>query len=43
VAREVGLPCVVGIADLLDTVEDGEEVEMDGSTGVVRRFRVRAS
>ena len=42
VAREVGLPCVVGIADLLDTVADGELVEMDGATGVVRRLEPRA-
>jgi pyruvate,water dikinase len=38
VAREMGLPCVVGIAGLLDTLRDGEEVEMDGATGVVRRL-----
>jgi len=37
VAREMGLPCVVGLAGLLDTLRDGEEVEMDGTTGVVRR------
>ena len=33
VAREIGLPCVVGIAGLLDTLVEGEEVEMDGTTG----------
>jgi phosphohistidine swiveling domain-containing protein len=38
VAREMGLPCVVGIAGLLETLRDGEEVEMDGTTGMVRRF-----
>jgi pyruvate,water dikinase len=37
VAREVGLPCVVGIEGLLDTLKDGELVEMDGTSGVVRR------
>jgi len=37
VAREIGLPCVVGIAGLLDTLLDGEVVEMDGTTGIVRR------
>ena len=37
VAREMGLPCVVAIPGLLDTLEDGEVVEMDGTTGVVRR------
>jgi hypothetical protein len=29
---------VVGIAGLLDTLRDGEEVEMDGASGVVRRL-----
>ncbi|MCC7142643.1 MAG: phosphoenolpyruvate synthase [Candidatus Eisenbacteria bacterium] len=38
VAREMGLPCVVGIGGLLDTLTDGEVVEMDGTTGVVRRM-----
>jgi pyruvate,water dikinase len=37
VAREMGLPCVVAIPGLLDTLVDGEMVEMDGTTGVVRR------
>jgi phosphohistidine swiveling domain-containing protein len=38
VAREMGIPCVVGIPDLLSLLQDGEEVEMDGSTGLVRRI-----
>ncbi len=38
VAREMGIPCVVGIAGLLDTLTDGEWVEMDGTTGIVRRL-----
>jgi phosphohistidine swiveling domain-containing protein len=38
VAREMGLPCVVGVAGLLDALHDGETVEMDGTTGVVRRL-----
>jgi pyruvate,water dikinase len=36
VARETGLPCVVGIAGLLETLRDGDMVEMDGATGVIR-------
>jgi pyruvate,water dikinase len=43
VAREMGLPCVVGIAGLLDTLRDGETVEMDGTTGVVRRLEAGAA
>lgn len=38
VAREMGLPCVVSIPGLMTTLRDGELVEMDGSTGVVRRL-----
>ena len=38
VAREMGLPCVVGIAGLLDTLQDGERVEMDGTSGRVVRL-----
>jgi phosphohistidine swiveling domain-containing protein len=38
VAREMGLPCVVGIAGLLDTLRDGEQVEMDGSSGRIVRL-----
>lgn len=41
VAREMGLPCVVGIAGLLDTLQDGEQVEMDGTTGRVVRLDAR--
>jgi rifampicin phosphotransferase len=37
VAREMAIPCVVSIPGLMDTLEDGEIVEMDGTTGVVRR------
>jgi len=37
VAREMGIPCIVGIAGLLETLADGERVEMDGTTGTVRR------
>jgi phosphohistidine swiveling domain-containing protein len=38
VAREMGIPCVVAIPGLLDTLVDGEMVEMDGTTGLVRRI-----
>jgi hypothetical protein len=34
---------VVGIAGLLDVLEDGETVEMDGASGVVRRQPRKAS
>lgn len=37
VARELGKPAIVGLRGLLDWVEDGEELEMDGAAGTVRR------
>ena len=38
VAREVGLPCIVAIPGLMDALTDGEVVEMNGATGIVRRI-----
>lgn len=37
VAREMGIPCVVSVPGLMDALEDGEVVEMDGTTGAIRR------
>jgi pyruvate,water dikinase len=36
VARELGIPTVVGLPGLLDRVRDGDVLELDGWTGVVR-------
>lgn len=36
VAREFGLPAVVGVRDALDVIADGQQIEIDGTTGVVR-------
>jgi phosphohistidine swiveling domain-containing protein len=36
VAREFGLPAVVGIADATVKIADGRLVEIDGTTGIVR-------
>lgn len=38
VAREMGIPCVVGVPGLLGALRDGDEVEMDGTTGAIRRL-----
>ena len=38
VAREYGLPAVVGTANATARLRDGELVEVDGSAGVVRRL-----
>lgn len=37
VARELGIPCVVGLPGLLEALQDGEVVELDGATGEVTR------
>jgi pyruvate,water dikinase len=36
VAREVGLPAVVGLGDSTTRIADGTQVELDGTTGFVR-------
>ncbi len=41
VARELGIPAVVGVPGLLKSVEDGEAVELDGGAGTVKRKRER--
>ncbi|MBO9712283.1 PEP/pyruvate-binding domain-containing protein [Sphingomonas sp.] len=38
VARELGIPCVVGLAGATDWIADGETIEVDGATGIVRRL-----
>jgi rifampicin phosphotransferase len=37
VSRELGIPCVVALADACTWLSSGDLVEVDGSTGVVRR------
>jgi pyruvate,water dikinase len=36
VARELGLPCVVAVPGLLSRVSDGDRLELDGSSGLLR-------
>ena len=36
VAREMGKPCIVGIEDVTKVLNDGQTVELDGATGIVR-------
>ena len=38
VSRELGIPAVVGLAGAQSWVQDGEWIEVDGSTGVVRKL-----
>ncbi|MEJ6397348.1 PEP/pyruvate-binding domain-containing protein [Yoonia sp. 208BN28-4] len=37
VARELGIPCVVGLKDATLWVQDGEELQVNGATGEVRK------
>lgn len=38
VAREMGIPAVVSIPGVTSSLRDGEWVEMDGTTGMIRRI-----
>jgi len=42
VAREFGVPCVVATGVALTLLRDGEVVEVDGSSGIVRRIGARS-
>ncbi|MBW1790224.1 MAG: hypothetical protein JRK53_27040, partial [Deltaproteobacteria bacterium] len=36
VAREMGKPCIVGIEDVTKILKDGQTVELDGTTGMIK-------
>ena len=36
VAREMGKPCIVGIEDVTKVLNDGQTVELDGATGIIK-------
>jgi pyruvate,water dikinase len=36
VSREMGKPCIVSVSGLLKTLKTGDEIEMNGSTGVIK-------
>lgn len=38
VARELGIPAVVGVSNLLEWVKDGELIELDGAAGTIRKL-----
>jgi pyruvate,water dikinase len=38
VAREMGIPAIVGLAGVIDWVQTGDLVELDGASGVVRKL-----
>ncbi|MDJ0957247.1 MAG: PEP/pyruvate-binding domain-containing protein [Arenicellales bacterium] len=43
VAREYGKPCVVGIAQVTAQLHDGQVVEVDGNSGVVRMIKAAST
>jgi pyruvate,water dikinase len=43
VAREMGKPCIVGIEDVTKIIDDGQTVQMDGSTGIIKILSGRTS
>lgn len=38
IAREMGIPAIVGVSGLMRQLRDGETIEIDGSTGIIRRL-----
>jgi len=38
VARELGIPAVISVPGLLEWLRDGDEVELDGGAGIIRRL-----
>ena len=36
VSREMGIPCIVGVPDLMQQLQDDDEIIMDGSTGIIK-------
>lgn len=40
VARELGIPAVVGVEDACSWLKDGDWVELDGATGTIRKLAI---
>jgi pyruvate,water dikinase len=38
VARELGLPAIVGVEDACQWLSDGDWVELNGATGTIRKL-----
>ena len=43
IARELGIPTIVGVGDAMDWLRTGQWVELDGAAGVVRRIAAPAA
>lgn len=42
VAREMGIPAIVAIPGVTEWLNDGDEIEMDGSTGIVKKAAINS-
>jgi pyruvate,water dikinase len=42
IARELGIPAVVGVPGLLSIIENGERVRLDGGAGTIERLGLKA-
>ena len=40
VAREMGKPCIVGIEEVTKILKDGQTVELDGTTGMIKILNI---
>lgn len=40
VARELGLPCIVGTKSATKSLKDGDMVEIDATAGLVRKLKI---
>jgi phosphohistidine swiveling domain-containing protein len=38
ISREYGVPCIIGVAGITETLKDGDMVEVDAEKGIVRRI-----
>jgi pyruvate,water dikinase len=38
VAREMGIPTIVGLRGITKKIENGEKIHMNGTTGIVQRI-----
>ena len=36
ISRELKIPSIVGVSKVLDTIKNGDEIEMDGTTGIIK-------
>ncbi len=42
IARELKIPCIVGCLHAMEVLNDGEEIEVDANSGVVKVFRKKS-